>query len=353
MKAYHPKKLPIKVDYNILARLLGEARGAVGELRGLQKSLKNPYLLMRPLITIEATVSSKIEGTQSTVKDVFIHEAGEETKHRDVIEISNYKSAMFRAVEQLKLRPMSLNLIKEIHSILLNKTRGVSYKGDFRKDQVWIGASNTPIEKASYVPPEWNLIIDYMNNLEEYIHSEDEDPLIQAALVHYQFEAIHPFKDGNGRIGRLLMPLFLYDKKLLHQPILYLSGYFEQNSDTYLDSLHGVDQTQKYEPWIAYFLKSVIKQSKSTASLINTILKLYDELSMKTENLKSPYMLRLIEFMFKSPVFKVIQASTHLHANRSTIIRLLRELEKIGYVKEIQGAGRGKLFIFVNLVRLL
>jgi Fic family protein len=134
---------------------------------------------------------------------------------------------------------------------------------------------------------------------------------------------------------------------------LYLSGYFEANRDSYLDSLHGVDKTGKYELWVAYFLKSVIVQSRDTASLINKILKLYDELSSKTENLKSPYMLRLIEFMFKFPAFRVNQVRTHIHANRSTIIRLLRELEKMGYVREMKGIGRGKLFIFVNLVSLL
>jgi Fic family protein len=353
MKPNHPAKLPIKVDYGVLARLLGEARDAVGELRGLQKSLKNPFLLMTPLTTKEAAVSSKIEGTQSTAKDVFIHEAGANTRFNDVIEVVNYKKAMLRAIDQLEARPMNLNLIREIHSILLHNTRGDSKKGEFRKDQVWIGTPEAPIEKATYIPPEWNLIPEYMDNLERYLHFDNEDPLIQAALIHYQFEAIHPFGDGNGRIGRLLMPLFLYSKGLLKLPILYLSGYFEADKDTYLDSLHGVDKSGRYEPWIAYFLKSVIAQSRDTATLINKILKLYDELSIKTENLKSPYMLRLIEFMFRMPAFRVKQVNNHIHANRSTIIRLLRELEKLGYVKEIKGIGRGKLFIFVNLAGLL
>ena len=352
MNSHHPAKLPVKIDYNTLARLLGQARDAVGELRGLQKSLKNPFLLMSPLTTKEAAISSKIEGTQSTVKDVFIHEAGEGTKHSDVIEIANYKQAMFRAIKQMGARPMSINLIKEVHSILLNNTRGSIFKGEFRKEQVWIGKPNAPIEKATYIPPEWNLIDEYMHNLEDYLHFDDEDPLIQTALIHYQFEAIHPFNDGNGRIGRLLIPIFLYAKELLHQPILYLSGYFDANRDSYLDSLHGVDSSGKYEPWVAYFLKAVIEQSNDTASIINRILQLYDELSLKTENLKSPYILRLIEFMFKKPIFKVVQVQEHIHANRSTIIRLLRELEKLGYVREMKGMGRSRgftMFYFFTL----
>ncbi len=353
MRCHQPQKLPIKVNYDSLALLMSQANYTVGELKGLQKSLKNPLLLIAPLTTKEATVSSKIEGTQSTVKDVYMHEAGGITKHSDVIEVSNYKKAMYHAMEELSKRPISLNLIKTVHNILLTDTRGNASRGEFRKEPVWIGVPNSPIEQATYVPPSWEKVPDYMANLESYFHFDNEDALVQAALIHYQFEAIHPFYDGNGRIGRLLIPLFLFSRRRLNLPILYLSGFFDAEKDKYLEALHSVDQSGVYDPWVAYFLRAVIAQAQATGELINKIISLHDELLERTVQLKSPYMVRLIDFMFKQPVFKINQAADELKAHGATIIRLLRELDRLGYIVEVSGLKKGKIFIFKQLVSLL
>lgn len=353
MKSHRPNKLPVEINYGRIAKLFANAQFSLGRLDGLHNNLKDPKLLIAPLITKEATVSSKIEGTQSTVRDVFLHEAGEETKFKDVVEVANYKKAMEYAIEELKERPLSINLIKELHGILLNQARGSGIRGDFRQDQVWIGKVGVSIEQATYIPPENALILEYMDNLEKYIHQDEEDILIQAALLHYQFEAIHPFNDGNGRIGRLLIPLFLHYKGKISLPILYLSGYFESNKDAYIDALHRVDTKADYDSWVEYFLTAVIEQANQTQDLIQKILALFEQVNQKTQNSKSPYMFRFIEFMFKRPIFTAPQAVQSLQADRSTVKRLQDELVNIGIVRELPLDQRKKVYIFGDLVRLL
>lgn len=252
-----PQKLPVKLDYSQFAKELADASFELGKLDGLQRDLPNPSLLIAPLTTKEATVSSKIEGTKSTVSDVYLYEATKEGKYEDTIEVYNYKRAMLWAIDALKERKFNIAFIKDLHSILLEKSRGEQYRGKFRDVQVFIGKEGDTIENAIYVPPQSILIQEYMENLEDYILKNDENPLLKAAIIHYQFEAIHPFQDGNGRIGRLIIPLYLYQKGLLYQPILFLSGYFEKNRKEYVSSLHFVDVYQKYEEWVKFFLVSV------------------------------------------------------------------------------------------------
>ncbi|MBI4059163.1 Fic family protein [Candidatus Microgenomates bacterium] len=352
-KPNHPNKLPVEIDYGRIAKLLARAQYALGRLDGLHNQLKEPNLILAPLTTKEATVSSKIEGTQSSVRDVFLHEAGEKTRFTDVVEVSNYKEAMQYAIEELEARPLVLNLIKEIHEILLRGVRGKGRKGVFRDDQVWLGQEGDPIEKATYVPPEQNLVDEYMTNLEKYIHFENEDVLIQAALIHYQFEAIHPFNDGNGRIGRLLIPLFLYYKNKITLPILYLSGYFESNKDAYLDALHKVDIDNDYNNWIQYFLNAVIKQSGETQKLIEKILNLNEETAKKVEDIKSPYISRIVEFLFKKPIFNVPMLTEEISAHRSTMIRLVEELIRLNILIEIKLEKHKRTFVFTDLVKIL
>jgi len=360
-KSSHPLKLPIKIDKAFFINELAEASFELGSLNSLQRNIPNPSLLIAPLTTKEATTSSKIEGTMSTVRDVMAYEAGAVPQNSDTIEVANYKKATMWAINGLIDRKFNLSFIKELHSLLLANTRGNDKKGKFREDMVYIGEEGDKIEKATYVPPEPYLIQEYMENLEKYILSEQENPLIKAAVMHYQFEAIHPFGDGNGRIGRLIIPLFLFQKGQLFQPILYLSGYFENKRNEYIDILHKTDETQRYEKWVRFFLIAVKEQAKETQQLIMEINKLKDKIIEISEGMKSPYSHKAVDFFFKHPIFKSGEFGKSLNAkSRLTGIRLLNLFKEKNVVKEIidpslrrMFSGRGRLFIFSDLIKLL
>ena len=354
IKPAKPKKLPINLNYSKFTKELAEASFELGKLDGLQRDLQNPSLLISPLITKEATISSKIEGTRSTISDVFVYGATKEGKYDDTIEVFNYRKAMILAMKNLKRRKFNLPFIKELHSILLKGVRGEKYRGEFRKTQVFIGEKGVTIEKATYVPPEPILIPEYMENLEKYMLENGENPLVKAGIIHYQFEAIHPFQDGNGRIGRLLVPLYLYQKGLLYQPILFLSGYFERNRDKYINHLHLVDIEQKYEEWIKFFLISVKNQAKETQKLIYQIKNLTDEIKSKTESIKSPYISKIIDFIFSNPIFSNSDLTRYIRANRVTSLRLIKKLEDLKIVISFVPPKRKReLYVFKHLIRLL
>ncbi len=259
IKYHQPKLLPkdgVKLDANVFTKEKSEAEYSLGQLQGsggdgLGKRFFNAELLISPLITKEAVMSSKIEGTISTVSDVYKYEAGQKPHYSGTAEVFNYRRAIRQAIDLVQSgKKMNKSHIKGIHKTLLTGVRHKGVLGDFRKDDVWIGEKqNDPIEKAIYVPPYFPAIDAYMDNIFEYIERGDDDPLTKAAMVHYQFEAVHPFEDGNGRVGRWLIPLILYEKKRLSQPMLYMSGYFDAHRDEYREALHEVDTTLKYEKW--------------------------------------------------------------------------------------------------------
>jgi Fic family protein len=351
MKPYHPPKLPIKLDPGKFYLELANASLELGNLNGLCQNLPNPSLLIAPLLTKEATISSKIEGTRSTVSDVLKFEATGIPKYDDTIEVSNYKKAMMMAIDGLKNRKLDLSFIKTLHQILLENTRGHNTRGKFREKQVWIGTKGAKIEEATYIPPEPFLVQEYMENLEDYILSENyEDPLVKIAIIHYQFEAIHPFEDGNGRIGRLLIPLYLYWKKILNLPILYISGYFEKNRDEYIDKLNYVDRTQEYEEWIKFFLISIINQSKQTQELIYKILELKAKIEEKVKTIKSPYKQEVLNLIFSKPIFQ----RTDLKINKRTAIRLIKEFISLKILEELKIEKiKGRVYVFKDLVKIL
>lgn len=358
---YKPTKLPIKIDKSSFTNELAEACFELGELNGLHRNIPEPSLLIAPLTTKEATISSKIEGTRSTVRDVMLFEAGAAPKYDDTLEVVNYKRAMYWAMNALKERGFNLSFIKELHSLLLKDTRGHDKRGEFRKEQVFIGKEGDTIETATYVPPEPILVPEYMENLESYISENGENPLVKAAVIHYQFEAIHPFSDGNGRIGRIIIPLYLYQKKMLFQPILYLSGYFERHRNLYIGALHQVDETKKLEGWIKFFLIAIKEQAKETQTLIKKINDLKDEVMKKSELMRSPYAHKAVDFFFQRPIFRSPQLIKKIGAkSRMTSLRLLDVFKKSGVVVELTGKdvkrtfpGRGRLFVFSKLLDLL
>ena len=357
---YRPKKLAekeLQLNYNEFALEHAEAEYALGLLEGSQKKLQNAELLISPLTAKEATVSSKIEGTQSTVSDVFLHEAGAATKYSDIAEVANYRRAMQFAIYELAQgRQISKHLIKTLHNSLLRNTRHKGALGEFRKGDVWIAKRHgDPIEKAVYIPPEAHFVDDYVDDLLEYLKKGKENSLVKAGVAHYQFEAVHPFEDGNGRIGRLLIPLVICQNKKLSKPILYISGYMEANRDEYIDTLHAVDESGKLEPWLRFFFKSVAAQLRETQHLVENIYNLYDEMKKLAGPSKSPYLLPFLDFIFKSPVFTVPMVRHDTKIATDVTIKNLIQLFKVkGVIEEMPGRfHRAKLYRFKPLLDVI
>lgn len=355
---HQPKYLPIDLDYGLFARELADAQYAVGLLQGSQKTLHNSSNLIGPLVAKEAEVSSKIEGTQSTSKDVFVYAAGGKALHSDTPVVSNYRSAMFDAINAIQGRKkITKHLIKSLHSTLLT---GVRYKGKlgaFREGDVWIAEKEgDPIEKALYIPPEHMHVVSYVDNLIDYIDNGDDMNLVKAGVLHYQFEAVHPFEDGNGRIGRLLIPIILFLKGELSLPIVYSSGYFEARPDEYRNALRGVDKTGKYEPWLKFFFKAIAAQAKETLRLVDEIRDLNSSLKKQYENSKSPYILRLVDLLFEAPVISPPEIMKKLGIpSRMTALRLVDQLVRDKVLIEIgqKGSGGTSLYVFSDLLDII
>ena len=261
--------LPIKIDYDQLIEKITEAHRAIASLDSLLGALPNPALLGRTMQTKEAVESSKIEGTMATLEEVLQYEAvankkDDTTKQKDINEVINYRQALDLGIKSLESLPISENLVKKLHATLLKSGRGANKApGEFRKIQVYIGKAGADITEASYIPPAANEVIPLFSNLEKYLNSnEEKDKLVQIAVSHYQFEAIHPFLDGNGRVGRLIISLFLFEKKLLSHPFLYLSEFFEEHRQDYYELLRGVTEKQDWINWIKFFLNALTTQAR-------------------------------------------------------------------------------------------
>lgn len=356
-----PPKLPPDIDYTNLIKEIGQAHNNIGKLNGLLINIPNPVLLTTPLLTKEAVLSSRIEGTQATLDDVFKYEAEEKIseegeKEKDIREIINYRKAMSMAIDELKNRPIGENLIKKIHFYLLNSVRGTNKnRGNLRTMQVYTGAPGTPIEEATYIPPPITEIPSLLSNWESYINSEQEkDPLVQIGIAHYQFEAIHPFMDGNGRIGRLLIPLFLYQRKLLSYPLLYISEFFERNRKLYYGLLRGVKEEGNWENWIRFFLTGLIEQSLETQITVLEIFSLYNKTKNKIAAVNSVYAMNLLDIIFANPIVSFISIKKLLKTrSNQTIYNLLKKFVEIGILEEVSGRKRNRIYIFQKLMDIL
>lgn len=357
-----PEKLPVKVEYQELLTEITKAHGSLARLDAMISQLPNPTLLERTFLTKEAVLSSQIEGTQATIKEVFEYEAEgqkkeDSNKERDIHEITNYRLAMRKGVEMLKERPLSENMIKELHKILLQSVRGYNKApGEFRKQQVYIGKPGVGIENASYVPPPPTAIPELFSNFEKYLNSQEEqDVLVQIAIAHFQFEAIHPFLDGNGRIGRLLIPLFLYERKVLSYPLLYLSQYFEENRPDYYQLLNNITEKGEWLPWIKFFLHALEEQSMKAQETSKNVLSLYQSYKEKITSINSKYALNLLDAIFAHPVFsyKSIRETSKIK-NPQTLISLIKKFVEAGIVQESEPERkRNKLYAFGELMKLL
>ena len=358
-KAFIPAALPPKppVKFSIeLQTLLSKADRALARLDGVVTVLPNPDLFIAMYVKKEALLSSQIEGTQASLEGVLEFEADLTPKEDidDIKEVVNYIKALDYGIEKLKKFPMSLRLIKEIHKILIKGTHKTP--GEFRRTQNWIGPPGASLNEATFVPPPPGMVLELMGNLEKFIHGKDNiPPLIKIALIHSQFETIHPFLDGNGRIGRLLITFYLYWMNILSKPLLYLSFYFKKNRAEYYDFLMKVRTEGVWEKWIRFFLKGIGEVSEEGTNTARKIIKLKDDLITKLyeNSISSIYAVKLIDLLFKNIVIDVRYVTKKFRIHRDTSNELLKRFEKIGILKEITGKQRYKKYIFNDYVEII
>jgi Fic family protein len=347
MKPYQPSKLPLEgLDYKRLLSLVGNANAALARYDGLLQGIVNPSIMLSPLTNEEAVLSSKIEGTQATVDEVLEQEAGilkEGEKGKDIQEIINYRDALRASHQYLVDHPITLAFVRELHKILLNSVRGQDKTpGEFRKDQNWIGKYGCTIEQAAFVPPSPLRLQDYLEDWQRYAASDDIDFLLQTAVVHAQFELLHPFKDGNGRIGRILIPLFLYQKKKLSQPMFYLSSYLESNQDEYYARLQNISRQDDWNGWIAFFLEAVTAQAENNSAKVKAIMGLYEAMKSRIQDIThSQYTVQLLDAVFDRPIFETTDFLKRTGIHKPTAMSLLRQLKAANILHELRpGSGR-------------
>lgn len=358
--------LPPTLDYLALMGDIAKAHAALARLDATLMQLRNPQIIERTFLTREAVLSSQIEGTQASLEEVLLEEAEsgenveEETrKLQDIREVINYRRAMREgAVIVENGGPLAENNIKRLHSILLQSVRGKTRTpGEFRREQVYIAPPGTPINEARYIPPPPTRIADLYSNFDRYLNNKDaeRDPLIQIAVAHYQFEAIHPFSDGNGRVGRLLIPLFLYQTKILSKPYVYVSKYFEEHRRDYYDLLADVSYKEAWTPWLRFFLNGLVEQSNDACSLVQEILEVQRKFHAVLSDFRSPYALNLLDSLFAYPIVTTTQMKK-LGAipNAQTLINLVRKFVNAGILVDMSPKRtRNKTYAFKQLLDLI
>ncbi len=363
MKPFVPQLLPIQdVEWEPLIPLMGEANRALARYDGALYGVPNPEVLLSPLTTQEAVLSSKIEGTVATLTDVLKFDAGEqpdeESRRIDIFEVVNYRRALRRAETELKTRPFNLNLLLSLHETLLDSVRGTNKnRGRFRTRQNWIGRPGCTMEQADFVPPDPLVVPEAMSEWEKYYHAERPDGLAQLAVVHAQFEIVHPFDDGNGRLGRMLIPLFLYEKKLLHRPMFYLSAYLEEYRSEYVAHLRPLGREPgAWNRWVAFFLRALAAQARANAEKARAIMDLYEKLKVQVLELThSQYAVPLLDVMFEKPIFRSTELEKHAGMpSKPMIMNMLGKLKQSGVLK-VQREGRGRVaqvLVLPSLVNL-
>lgn len=342
-----------------LVEILSEADRGIGALRSLSKLIPNPNLLVAPYIRKEAVQSSKIEGTQASLSDIFYYEASKEKpKNVDVLEVLNYVRAMNYGLSKLKELPLSLRLVREIHLKLMEGVRGEKMQpGEFRNSQNWVGPSGCSINinNATYVPPPVEEMKEALGQWEKFLHADDSlAPLVKCALMHYQFEAIHPFLDGNGRVGRLLITFYLCERGYLEYPILYISDFFERQRREYYDLLLGISQEGDWDAWLIYFVRGVATQSKIAEETGHKILDLQKEYRqrLQKESVSTP-VFQLADMLFLNPFVSLPGISNYLKITWPTAKASVDRLVKFGILQEVSGRKRSRIYCAKELLNIL
>lgn len=356
-----PDKLPLlTLDWVRFVSLIGQANAELARYDGILQTIVNPRVLLSPLTTNEAVLSSMIEGTQASLEEVLAYEASPDVnaeKYHDIQEIINYREALNYAIKQLKGKPITLNMIKDIHRILLDSVRGKDKaRGDFRRSQNYIGKPGSKIDDAVYIPPEPFTLMEHLSNFEKYIHFEEKDRLVQLAIVHAQFEIIHPFLDGNGRVGRILIPLFLFEKQVLQSPMFYVSEYLEKNRDEYYVRLRAITDEKKWDAWVEFFLKAIVEQSKMNTAKAKAIHELYETNKQRIVNAThSEYAIKALDALFKKPVFNMASFVKISGIPLATAKRIVTRLKESKIISPLTaGAGsKGEIFVFDKLIQII
>lgn len=351
---------PVELDWPRLLPLIGPANAAVARYEGVLHGIPNPNVLLSPLTDQEAVLSSRIEGTQATLGEVLEFEAeGDENdestpKKADIQEVLNYRKALMEATRLLAELPLSQRLVRRVHEVLMQGVRGRNKApGEYRKIPNWIGPEGCAIEGARFVPVGADRLPGAMDAWEAYLHSAAPDKLVQAAVVHAEFEAIHPFLDGNGRLGRLIIPLFLVSQGLLSRPNFYLSEYLESHRDEYYDRLLAVSRDGDWTGWCEFFLRAIIAQAEANQRKAQAILRLYQlRKDWIVEVTRSQYAVRALDWMFIRPIFKTPDFAASVQIPGPTAARILRVLRDEGMLKELRPAAgrRAAVLAFAELL---
>ncbi len=362
MEPYIPDTLPLNnIDWTAHVSLIGKANAALARYDGILQGIVNPEILLSPLTTQEAVLSSRIEGTQASLEDVLQYEADSNItiipeKQADIQEIINYRIAMKAAVDDLQKRPLCINMIRDLHRILLTSTRGRDKEpGEIRRIQNYIAPPGTPIERATFVPPSPLDVMDALSNWEAYFHSEEKDTLVQLSILKAQFELIHPFRDGNGRIGRMLVPLILYRKKMISYPMFYISAYLERNRDEYYKCLLAISHDGNWNEWISFFLRAIVEQAKENILKATNIMGLYDDMKQKVPEItRSKYSIQAIDAIFSRPIFRAVDFVGYSEIPRRSAQRMILELQNAGVLEVLheQRGRRPAVYVFSQLIAI-
>lgn len=356
-RAFVPAPLPPRLDWTPeVMSALADASLVIGRLSGQGAGLRNSHLLLRPFMRREAVLSSRIEGTQATLGELLADEAGAPVDRApdDLKEVRNYVLALEKGVALLKKLPLSLRLVRELHRVLMKGVRGDSAApGEFRRIQNWIGGPGATLANARFVPPPPNALPACLDVWEKYLHQRDLPPLLQAALLHYQFEAIHPFVDGNGRVGRLLIMLFLIEREILPSPLLYLSAFFEASRRDYYDLLTGVSEHDGWTPWILYFLRGAAQQARDALDRVERINDLRERWRRSLGSKQTKPVMALLDRVTANPFVTVPGAAKDIDVAFTTAQRAIAWLERYKVLKLTDDVRRGRVYVAQELLDIL
>ena len=358
-KSFRPAPLPPQPELQLdeeTMRLLVESNRQLSRLDSVSSSIPSTELFVSMYVRKEALISSQIEGTQCTLDDVLNPDLDSNT-NLDIADVINYVKAVQYALERLNTLPLCNRLLCEIHEVMMEGVRGQEKNpGEFRRSQNWIGAANCSLKDARFVPPNADDMTEAISDLEKYINENDKyDPLVRAALIHYQFETIHPFLDGNGRIGRLLILLYLMDKKLLSMPVLYVSFFLKKNQVEYYDRISEVRRSGNYEQWVRFFLEAVSKAAEDATYSIEKLVELHDRnLGELPHSSRNRNIIReLFDYLEQHPIINVKNTAKALGVSFNTATSAIRKLIEAGILKENTNVSRNRIFTYDEYLSIL
>lgn len=351
-----PPEPPIEMSNEMIAKLV-DANRKLATLDGLSSRIPNMDLFVSMYVRKEALLSSQIEGTQCTLDDI-LNPFAEENTNLNVSDVVNYIRAEEFAIDRLQTLPLCNRLIKETHAVLMEGVRGQEKNpGEFRYSQNWIGGQGSTLRNARYIPPNPEDMINAMSDLEKYMNGEDSlDPLIQAALIHYQFETTHPFLDGNGRVGRLLITLFLMEKKILSTPSVYISYFLKMNRIEYYDRMTQVRKTGDYEQWILFFLQALSDSAEDAIQTIDELTKIHNRNAQRFENMTKRQQANAMNFLIyleKNPIIDIQKTAAALNLSYNTVAKSVALFVDNGILQQTEKSGRSKIYSYVDYLAVL